>query len=242
MITPRLSVVIPCFNEAANLPDLVSACMDAADAADARGGIEFVLVDNGSNDESWRTLQKFESADGPIRSVRVLKNQGYGNGILEGLRATKGEFVGWTHADLQTDPGDAVRGLEIIKNSPTPHGLLVKGRRKGRNITDLIFTVGMTIFEAVLLGRWMPDINAQPTLFPRALFDSWVEPPIDFSIDLFAFYTAKRAGYATVRFPVTFSARQHGTSSWNRGWGSRIKLIKRTVEFSIQMKKGMSRS
>jgi hypothetical protein len=44
-------------------------------------------------------------------------NQGYGFGILSGLKECTGEFLGWTHADMQTDPKDLLKAFNIIKEN-----------------------------------------------------------------------------------------------------------------------------
>ena len=80
--------------------------------------LEVILVDNGSTDDSPAVLAKLLS--GPVRSVRVEKNQGYGFGILSGLAAAQGRILGWTHADMQTDPADALRGLALFEGSSAP--------------------------------------------------------------------------------------------------------------------------
>ena len=106
----RLSLVIPCYNEAANLPLLLSRCAEVAH----QGKIEIILVDNGSTDKSPRVLAELLPHHPGCRSVRVEKNQGYGFGLLSGLRAAEGKVLGWTHADMQTDPDDARRGLALF--------------------------------------------------------------------------------------------------------------------------------
>ena len=51
------------------------------------------------------------------RSIRVEINQGYGYGILQGLKEAKGTVIGWTHADMQTDPLDALRAFKLFEKS-----------------------------------------------------------------------------------------------------------------------------
>ncbi len=138
-----------------------------------RPDIEVILVDNGSIDNSPEVLQNLLPQYPGCRSVRVEKNQGYGFGILSGLRAATGEILGWTHADMQTDPQDALRGLELFDK----HGLdiFLKGRRYGRPLADVVFTLGMSVFETLLLGKPLWDINAQPTMFSRSFFETWQE-------------------------------------------------------------------
>jgi glycosyltransferase involved in cell wall biosynthesis len=226
----KFSLVIPCYNESANLPLLLERCKGVAGA-----DVEVILVDNGSTDDSPAVLARLLPAYPGCRSVRVDVNQGYGFGILSGLRAAKGEILGWTHADLQTDPQDALRGLALF----APHGprSFVKGRRYGRPLSDVAFTMGMSLFETVLLGKPLWDINAQPTMFTRQFFETWSAAPHDFSLDLYAYYEARRQGLAVHRFPVRFGDRAHGVSHWNVNWAAKRKFIRRTVDFSLQLRK-----
>jgi hypothetical protein len=83
----------------------------------------------------------------------------------------------------------------------------------------------------------MWDINAQPTMFPRSFFESWTDPPEDFSLDLYAYFLAKRCGMKVYRFPVKFNIRAYGVSHWNVNWTAKMKFIRRTVNFSLQLRK-----
>jgi len=225
------SLVIPCYNEAKNLPLLLERCKEVAKP----GEREVVLVDNGSTDNSPEVLMELLSAYPGCRSVRVERNQGYGFGILTGLRAAEGEILGWTHADMQTDPHDALRGLKYFEKQGAP--IYVKGRRYGRPFADVFFTAGMSLFETFLLCRPLWDINAQPNLFTRSFFASWTNPPHDFSLDLYAYYQTHRQKLAVHRFPVYFGQRAHGVSHWNVNWAAKMRFIKRTINFSMELRK-----
>ena len=227
----RFSLVIPCYNEAANLSLLLERCKDLA----ARPNVEVVLVDNGSTDSTAEVLKELLPKYPGCRSICVEKNQGYGFGVTSGLKEAKGEILGWTHADMQTDPQDALQGLNLFEQHESD--IFVKGRRYGRPFVDVFFTVGMSLFETLLLARPMWDINAQPTMFSRSFFESWIDPPDDFSLDLYAYYQAQKSGLKVYRFPVRFGKRVHGVSHWNVNWASKRKFIRRTVEFSLQLKK-----
>lgn len=231
----RFSLVIPCYNEAANLPLLLERCKELA----VRPGIEVVLVDNGSTDDTPRLLASLLPQYPGCRSIRVDVNRGYGFGIVSGLRAAEGDILGWTHADMQTDPQDALRGLALFEQHGD--GIFVKGRRYGRPLADSAFTVAMSIFETVLLARPLWDINAQPTMFARGFFVSWLSPPDDFSLDLYACHQARCSGLAVHRFPVRFGARAHGVSHWNVNWAAKWRFIRRTVEFSLTLRQRLRR-
>jgi len=229
----KLSIVVPCYNEAKNIPLILERFGQVIQGADK----ELILVDNGSTDNS-QDIMKSLLPDYPFARIeKVEVNQGYGFGILSGMHAARGEYLVWTHADMQTDPYDVIKAFELIEKAPRPEETYVKGNREGRPLMDNIFTWGMGIFESIYLGVSLKDINAQPNLFHRSFFESWKSPPHDFSLDLYAFYMARCQQISIIRFPVLFKKRIHGHSHWNFGWKSKWKFIKRTLDFSFKLKK-----
>lgn len=230
----KLSIVIPCYNEAENIP-LILERFDKI----VTEGVEVILVNNGSTDSSSDALAELLPKYPFARTVWVPVNQGYGYGILQGLNQATGDYIGWTHADMQTDPADVLKAMEIIEQSPNKH-IYVKGNRKERPLFDQLFTWGMGVFETLYFGATMTDINAQPNIFPRDFYATWDDPPYDFSLDLYAVYMAKKAQMPLMRFPVRFPERIHGESKWNNeGLKSKWKFIKRTLQFSVELKHRM---
>jgi len=232
-----ISLVIPCYNESESLPTLIEKCQTIINE-----NIEIILVDNGSSDSTPEILEPFKNPNGRLRTTRVEKNIGYGNGILAGLKVAQGEILGWTHADLQADPADVLTAYRLYERSANPSNLFVKGSRIGRPIIDRIFTIGMAIFESIFLRTVMWDINAQPTLIPRSLYSAWRNAPIDFSLDLYAYYQAKKQGTEIRRIPVRFDHRTFGQSHWNTGIFSRMRFIQRTLSYSWKLRKKINRS
>lgn len=226
----KFSLIIPCYNEAKNIPALLERCREVA-CFDG----EVILVDNGSSDNTIEVLEEMLPRYPGCRSVRIENNIGYGFGVLEGLKAAQGDILGWTHADLQADPLDVISGIKIFELNGLD--IFVKGRRYGRPKSDTFFTIGMSLFETMLMKTWLWDINAQPNLFSRRFYESWINPPHDFSLDLFVFYQAKLSGLPIFRFPVKFGERLHGVSHWNVDWAAKKRFIRRTIDFSIELKK-----
>ena len=227
----KYSLVIPCFNEEAGLRDLVKACQDAQFSE----AYEIILVDNGSTDSTLSVLEELLRGQSLMRIVHTETNKGYGAGVLFGLKHAKGDILGWTHADLQTDPADFMRAVEIFESRG--RNVFVKGKRFGRSSIDVFFTICMSIFETILLQRFFWDINSQPNVFSRDFYETWVDPPSDFSLDLFVYYLAKKCGLPVERFPVYFGDRKHGESHWNINWRSKVKFIRRTMAFSFEIKR-----
>ena len=226
----KFSLVIPCYNEGQNLSLLLKRCQELID----QSGCEIIIVNNGSTDNTQAILRDIlENGVHSFKYVDIPKNIGYGHGILQGLHAATGQYIGWTHADLQTNPLDCLEAWKILEKEPEA---FVKGLRKGRGLFDIFFTSGMSLFETILLKKPMRDINAQPTIFSRDFIEHWTNPPSDFSIDLYAYYQALLLKKPIKRFSVYFGKRLHGKSSWNDGLLARLRFIRRTIAFSFHMR------
>ena len=169
----KLSIVVPCYDEAQNIPLILERFSEVI----TRDDVEVVLVDNGSRDNSPEILKKLLPEYNFARMIRVEVNQGYGYGIVQGLKVCTGEFIGWTHADMQTDPADLMKGLEIIENEGNKKNVYVKGNRKGRPVFDQFFTSGMSLFETIYMRERLYDVNAQPNVFSKEFFETWHNRP-----------------------------------------------------------------
>ena len=205
----NLSIVIPCYNESKSLPRLFQACLDACKA---RNDIQFIFVNNGSNDDTQIVLNQLLNVEVYKfgKSVHVPINKGYGFGILQGLSVAEGKVLSWTHADLQTDPKDVVLAYESYKVELESNHCIVKGERKGRNLFDNIFTGGMSLISSLFLNQKLWDINAQPKIFHRDFMNHLKKAPHDFSLDLYVLFVANRIKIPIISFPVFFSNREFG--------------------------------
>ena len=228
----NLSIVIPCFNEAKSLPKLVKDFSKKLKRKD----VELILVNNGSNDSTEKILLNLKKNYNFLKIIRLKKNNGYGNGILQGLKKAKGQYISWTHADLQTDPYDVIIGFEKFKKELSPK-IFIKGNRLGRPFKDVVFTIGMSIFETILLKNFFWDVNAQPNIFHKNFFNMLEKIPLDFSFDLFFYFNAKKKNLKILRFPVKYPQRKFGVSHWNTDFKNKMKFIKRTIKYSFQLKK-----
>lgn len=231
------SIVVPCYNESANLPNLIGR-FEALASKDRDW--ELVLVNNGSTDDSAATFERELGKPGRTfaRVVTVPSpNVGYGHGIVTGLRAAKGDLLAWTHADGQTPPSDVLKAFDLLLRGD-PRRTFIKGRRRNRPAKDFLFTLGMQATAAVILGESLADINGQPKAFHRALLELAVAPPVDLSLDLYFFWLAKRNGFEVKTFDVDFGEREHGESKWAFNWRSKARNISRTVKFMTALRTG----
>lgn len=163
---PDVSFVIPCYNE----QDLIGYTIPKLAEAFARAGhdLEIVAVENGSTDDTGRILDELAAKNPRIVVHRVVRNRGYGAGVLEGLPRASAPWVGIIPADGQVDAEDVVRLYEAVSQS---HGnVLGKVRRRFRldGFRRKVVSVGYNLFVRLLWPRLQSlDINGSPKLLPR---------------------------------------------------------------------------
>lgn len=235
-----LSIVIPTFNELENIEPLFEKILEFDSVTTFR--YEIIIVDGNSNDGTSDLIIKNITDHGlfNVKLIKSKKAEGYGADIWVGLSSSAYNLLAWTHADLQTDLLDLIKGYEIA-NESFEEQILVKGNRKSRPIFDAIFTFGMSVIVLLKLKIWLHDINAQPKIFKRKLFDEILksrEIPKDFSLDLFLLTEARTRGYAIKTFSVYFLNRKFGIAKGGGGTlTNRIKLIKRTFSYISNLAK-----
>lgn len=234
---PDLSIIIPCFNEAMNISMLLNEFNEIVSKSNFF--FEIIVVDGGSTDGTQKELIFFSRKLNKKNFTFIFNKErgGYGADILKGLGFAKGKLLSWTHADMQTDPKDVIKSLELyLKNDNEK--MIVKGKRKNRKIIDFFFTFGMQIFVFLYLGIRLDDINAQPKTFSRKFYENYLKnkSPNDFSLDLFCLIQAKKYNYRILEMPVFFKDRVYGIPKGGGGFLTKIKLIIRTLKYIISLK------
>ena len=237
----NLSIVIPCYNEAENIPLIIKRLESSFQNLE---NVEVLLVNNGSTDNSDEIFKKELSGKkkDSFRLVKIDVNQGYGFGILTGLKEATGDILSWTHADLQTDPFDVVKAYREFLNKNNKN-VLFKGKRKNRRALEWFFTWGMQMVAWLALGVYLDDINAQPKLFTRDFYMKYIREnaPLDFSLDLYTLYQARQFCDEIVELPVYFEKRRFGEAKGGGSWKTRIKLIRRTLSYIFELRNKMNK-
>lgn len=100
---PKISIVVPCYNEQAALPIFYQEITRIAGEMNY-AEFEFVFIDDGSKDDTLPTLRRLAAQDKRVRFVSLSRNFGKEAGMLAGLEAATGDFVATMDADLQDPP------------------------------------------------------------------------------------------------------------------------------------------
>jgi len=140
---PLLSVVIPCFNEAATILDLIERVRQAPVASK-----QIIVVDDGSSDGTRELLQGLQASD--LTVLLHERNQGKGAALATGFRAARGEICIVQDADLEYDPaeyplviGPIVQGkADVVFGSrfqgAAPHRVVYFWHRVGNGFLTLL--------------------------------------------------------------------------------------------------------
>jgi dolichol-phosphate mannosyltransferase len=209
---PDLSLVLPCYNEA----DVIrNTSIRLVKTFHERGvNLELVLVDNGSWDETGEIIDRLIQEKMPVTKVTVKVNQGYGNGILHGLCACRGKFVGFMCADGQVEANDVGKVYEVVANARSPY--LAKVRRRfrmdgmRRKVVSIVYNVLITI---LFNGLGSIDINGNPKIFPHEYLDRMNLQSKDWFLDAEVMIKAKRLGLNVFEMNVIAQMREGGKSN-----------------------------
>ncbi len=99
-----LSIVLPIYNEAENIPHLYTELVPILEATGS--SFEIIAVDDGSSDASFQKLKELSARDGRLRAVRFRRNFGQTAAFAAGFDRAGGDVVITMDADLQNDPAD----------------------------------------------------------------------------------------------------------------------------------------
>ena len=211
-IPAAVSFVMPCYNEEACLRATAGELLDAFEHAGVP--LELVLVDNGSRDSTGAIIDELIAEGRPVVKVTVSANQGYGNGVLEGLKACSAPLVGYLCADGQVAAVEAVRTYQQARDAGGP--VLAKVRRRfrqdswRRKLVSSLYNFGMQF-----LFGWLHsiDLNASPKVFPRVALASLRLESKDWFLDPELMLKAKPLGLTILERDVEGLPRAGGKSN-----------------------------
>ena len=217
----KLSLVVPCYNEAEN----VAAFQDAAIAAFEGCGYDYeiVFVDDGSRDATWHNLKKLHAAKKcPTKIISFSRNFGKESALYAGLEHASGDYICLIDADLQQRPEIARNMVEILDEKPQIDVVAAYQDRRGESKVLSFFKKS---FYALI--NWMSDVHFRPDAsdfrtFRRSVRDSILSMAEHhrFSKGIFAW-----VGYDTEFIPYTACERAAGTTKW-----SFTKLLNYAIE------------
>ena len=125
---PSVSIVIPVYNEEENIADLVQRVGDAIGATGR--SFELICVDDGSRDGSAAMLAELAATREWLRPLYLIRNYGQSAALQAGFDAARGDIIVTLDGDLQNDPVDIPRLLDLLDERPDVD--VISGWRKDR--------------------------------------------------------------------------------------------------------------
>ena len=207
----KLSLVVPCYNEAENVIAFQEAVIQAFDGCGY--DYEIVFVDDGSTDATLHNLKKVFAAQAcPVKVVSFSRNFGKEAGLYAGLRYASGEYISLIDADLQQRPELVRQMTEILDKKPEYDVVAAYQDRRGEGkILSFFKRSFYKIINALSKVSLQPDASDFRT-FRRSVRDSILDLAEyhRFSKGIFAW-----VGYSTCFIPYTAQPRANGTTKWN---------------------------
>jgi phenylacetate-CoA ligase len=231
-----LSVIVPCFNEEANLGNLVRRLDETMTMAGIR--TEIVLVDDCSRDRTRSIIEDLGRNNPFVTGVFHEKNQGISGGWRSGLLASHAPAVAIMDADLQYAPEDLPRLFRIWKREKPD---VVQGWRIAHNFKATyryLLSLGFSFLLNRLFGTNLKDIKSGFLCTSREIFKDMLETKHTYVFPQhFIVINAAAKGYSIRQEPVLFWNREAGESFINSpfrfGLRSLIDLPHAFVEFRL---------
>ncbi|MEK7729576.1 MAG: glycosyltransferase family 2 protein [candidate division KSB1 bacterium] len=205
---PRLSIVIPLFNEASSLAELhgkISAALQ-----DFRIPAEIIFIDDGSSDRSFEVLREIQQRDRRVRVVQFRRNFGKSAALAAGFERAVGQFIVTMDADLQDDPAEIKPLLDEMKRGDFD---LVSGWKRERH-DPFIKKFSSKVFNRVtafMTGLRLHDINCGLKAYRREVTNSI---PVYGELHRFLPVLAFKEGFRVGEVVVKHHPRKHGKSKF----------------------------
>ena len=221
----NLSIILPCFNEEKNIAYLYREFKEIK--FNDSEIFELIFVQNGSTDDTEKEIHSVINQNYRknliIKMVRSDQNLGYGGGIKKGIENAKGEYIAWSHADLQTPLEDINKLYNLMKEDKNSFG---KGKRTNNRGYDGIVSRFHEKCASLVLKEKMTEINAQPKIFHNSLVKHFKNIPVNWTvIDTYVYYISLKNKIKIYEIDVIFKNRIYGYSKWKNNYKIFLKHL-----------------
>ncbi len=205
-----LSVVIPLLNEQNSLEELVVKISSVLKKLELN--YEIILIDDGSKDDSWKSIIEITSSNKNVKALRFLKNYGKSQALSAGFKASKGDVIITMDADLQDDPNEIPELYRLVKEEKFD---LVSGWKKVRHDSYFSKNIPSKVFNwaaRVTSGIKLNDFNCGIKAYKKDLIN---QIKLTGGMHRYIPVLAKNAGYSKITEKVVIHhPRKHGKTKY----------------------------
>jgi glycosyltransferase involved in cell wall biosynthesis len=205
---PRVTLVIPCYNEEESVDELLEEAFGVLDRHKIDG--EVIIVDDGSRDRTWEKLSVWGEREPRLKLVRFRRNFGQTAAMVAGMDHASGDIIIPLDADLQNDPNSIPDLLSKMDEGFD----VVSGWRKNRKDKLFARKLPSRIANAIISyvsGVHLHDYGCTLKAYRREVLD-----PVNLYGEMHRFIPiyASWAGAKVTEVPVNHRARKYGTSKY----------------------------
>ncbi len=217
--SPRLSIVIPFFNEEDAAPALIAELHQALAGI---GEVEVLLINDGSTDGTARVLDEAAAAWPAVRAIHFVQNQGQGPALFFGIHRARGEAIALLDGDGQNDPADIPALFAALEEADFVTGY--RAQRKDSTLRRSMSKIANFVRSRVLRDG-MRDTGCGLKVFRREVRESLI--PLR---TLYSFIPAmvRAAGFRMTERPVAHRPRTRGISKyglWIMLWRPLVDML-----------------
>ncbi len=165
---PKLSIIIPVYNEQDAIFDLLNNLAPVAEECEA----EVIVIDDGSTDASAQILSQFEKQN-KIKLIKHPQNLGYGKAIKTGLNNAKAELV----LIIDGDGSYPLNEIPTLAEKASDKKMIVGARKAGIKAEPLVRRIFKWLVIRLLrylAGYEIKDLNSGMRIFPRSLCQKYI--------------------------------------------------------------------
>ena len=205
-----ISVIVPAYNEAESLPELVSWIERVADTEGLSR--EIIIVDDGSDDATWETVLNLARNNSSVHGIRMRRNYGKSAALYLGFERACGEVVFTMDADLQDSPDEIPAMYKMVREEGWD---VVSGWKQHRQDNALTKNLPSKLYNAT--ARMITGIKLHDMNCGLKAYRSEVVKSIEVYGEMHRYipYLAKNAGFTRItEMPVHHQKRKYGKSKF----------------------------
>ena len=235
---PTISLVIPMFNEEANIEHAIAYAVEALTLHSR--DYEIVIVDDASTDNSPELVGRAIADNPRIRLIRHEFNQKLGASLKTGFAAARHELILYMDADLPFDPdvlGRAIRAMDVTRAD------MISGYRFDRTTEGLkrtVYTIAYNWLIRVLFNIYIRDVNFSFKLMKREVLDAVQLRSEGSLIDAELLVKAKNHGFAIQQIGLDYFPRVLGESNLSSP-AVIVKIFRELIQLFPEMRRRVPR-